>query len=193
MTNALANTNSEIQEIVSPVPSIAFAQESDRRGRDISVTPLIEEDTVPDTLPETKNKKGHRNSLAAFAERLRSRSRSQSRRRSASDDDLSLDRTSTKASATSVQSTSSRKSSKSRSGSRSGRSSLDGGEGPYADVVRAQNEFMEKLRAEQEKNHVTHNADGIPIPPRPSPGSRSSSRRSSVTHILGLDKPLLSF
>ncbi|KAG0344776.1 hypothetical protein BG004_004180 [Podila humilis] len=71
------------------------------------------------------------------------------------------------------------------------RSSVDEEEevgGPYADVKLAQQEYIAKLRAEQERNHITTNADGLPIPP-PSSHQR---RRSSVTHILGLDKPLLS-
>ncbi|KAF9918985.1 hypothetical protein BX616_003505 [Lobosporangium transversale] len=182
MSASIANTNSEIQA-TSPVPVVAFAEEPDRRGRDHSVTPLIEEEIVVDSIStEAKTKKSYRNSLTAFAERIRSRS--SSRQRGA--DDLSMSRTSTQASAFSVKSTSSRKSSK--SGSRSGRNSLDNDSSPYADVVRAQSEFMEKLRAEQEKNGVTHNADGIPIPP-----SRNGSRRSSITHILGFDKPLLAF
>ncbi|KAG0362403.1 hypothetical protein BC939DRAFT_478164 [Gamsiella multidivaricata] len=186
---AAINTNtsspSEIQEITTPAPAIAFSQEPDRRGRDHSITPLIEEDTVADINVTSAEARKHRSSLAAFADRLRSRSRSHSRQRS-TEDDLSLDRTTTQSS---VNSTSSRKSSKSRSGSR--RSSIDEN-APYADVIRAQEEFMEKLRDEQEKNHITHNADGIPIPPR-KPSSRSSSRRSSVSHALGLDKPMLAF
>ncbi|KAH7048195.1 hypothetical protein BKA57DRAFT_464381 [Linnemannia elongata] len=60
--------------------------------------------------------------------------------------------------------------------------------GPYKDVKIAQQEHLAKLRAEQEKNGVTHNVDGLPIPPAP----ERQRRRSSVTHILGLDKPLLS-
>ncbi|KAG0251707.1 hypothetical protein BG011_007434 [Mortierella polycephala] len=175
-------TTTEIQEI--PIPAIAFAQEQDVRGRDHSITPLIEEGAVEQ---ETKAKKPHRSSLAAFADRLRSRSRSHSRHRNATGD-VPMSRTSTQASTTSVQSNAS---SKSRSGSRSRKSSMEI-EGPYADVLRAQNEFMDKLRNEQEMNGVTHNADGIPIP-QSNPTSRNGSRRSSITHILGLDKPLLAF
>ncbi|KAK3826231.1 MAG: hypothetical protein JOS17DRAFT_750920 [Linnemannia elongata] len=73
------------------------------------------------------------------------------------------------------------------------RHSLEDGEddsagGPYKDVKVAQQERLAKLRAEQEKNGVTHNIDGLPIPPAP----ERQRRRSSVGHILGLDKPLLS-
>ncbi|KAF9541684.1 hypothetical protein EC957_002761 [Mortierella hygrophila] len=60
--------------------------------------------------------------------------------------------------------------------------------GPYKDVKIAQQEHLAKLRAEQEKNGITHNVDGLPIPPAP----ERQRRRSSVTRILGLDKPLLS-
>ncbi|KAG0208539.1 hypothetical protein BGX28_000543 [Mortierella sp. GBA30] len=58
--------------------------------------------------------------------------------------------------------------------------------GAYADVARAQALFMEKLREEQERKNIKFNADGLPIPP-----PRQHSRRSSVTQILGMDKPLL--
>ncbi|KAG0209103.1 hypothetical protein BGX28_000120 [Mortierella sp. GBA30] len=60
--------------------------------------------------------------------------------------------------------------------------------GPYRDVKLAQQEYVAKLRAEQERLGITRNADGLPIPPPP----ERQSRRTSVTHILGLDKPLLS-
>ncbi|KAF9349559.1 hypothetical protein BGX34_001726 [Mortierella sp. NVP85] len=168
-------------------PAIAFAPEPERRGRDLTVTPLEEDNSAPTS--ETK-KKSHRSSLAAFAERFRSRSRSQSRQRTP--EALPMDRTATSSSTFSTRSTSSRMSSKSRSGSRV-RSSIDEVGGPYADVLRAQTEFMEKLREEQERNGVTRNVDGLPIPPRSSPSSRNGSRRSSVAQVLGLDKPLLAF
>ncbi|KAF8924629.1 hypothetical protein EDD21DRAFT_371299 [Dissophora ornata] len=181
--NNITDISSEVQETIAPLPNIAFV-EPDRRGRDHSVTPL-EEDVVAQDFNSMSGStsRTRRTSLGAFVERLRSRSRSHSRQRP-SEGDLPMDRTNTQSS---IGSTSSRKSSKSRSGSRS--RSEDNG--PYADVVRAQNEFMEKLRDEQEKNHITHNADGIPIPPRSRPSSRSGSRRSSISHALGLDKPLL--
>ncbi|KAF9216302.1 hypothetical protein BGZ59_010265 [Podila verticillata] len=59
--------------------------------------------------------------------------------------------------------------------------------GPYANVKKAQDEYITKLRAEQERNHITTNADGLPIPPQ-----QQHRRRSSVAHVLGFDKPLLS-
>ncbi|KAK3817387.1 MAG: hypothetical protein J3Q66DRAFT_339643 [Benniella sp.] len=167
-------------------PAIVFAPEPERRGRDLTVTPLEEDNSAP----TSEKKKSHRSSLAAFAERFRSRSRSQSRQRTP--EALPMDRTATSSSTFSTRSTSSRMSSKSRSGSRV-RSSIDEVGGPYADVLRAQTEFMEKLRDEQEKNGVTRNVDGLPIPPRSSPSSRNGSRRSSVAQVLGLDKPLLAF
>lgn len=60
--------------------------------------------------------------------------------------------------------------------------------GPYADIKIAQKEYLAKVRAEQAKKNITTNIDGLPIP---SP-SESQRRRSSFSHILGLDKPLLS-
>ncbi|KAF9376290.1 hypothetical protein CPB97_010903 [Podila verticillata] len=59
--------------------------------------------------------------------------------------------------------------------------------GPYADVKQAQQAYITKLRAEQERDHITTNADGLPIPPQ-----QQQRRRSSVARVLGLDKPLLS-
>ncbi|KAG0301311.1 hypothetical protein BGZ97_002834, partial [Linnemannia gamsii] len=47
--------------------------------------------------------------------------------------------------------------------------------GPYRDVKIAQQEHLAKLRAEQEKKGITHNADGIPIPPAPERQRRRSS------------------
>ncbi|KAF9577225.1 hypothetical protein BGW38_007713, partial [Lunasporangiospora selenospora] len=59
--------------------------------------------------------------------------------------------------------------------------------GPYAETLRSQLDYMEDLREEQAKSGITHNADGILIPPPVNNG-----RRSSVTAALGLDKQLLS-
>ena len=58
--------------------------------------------------------------------------------------------------------------------------------GAYAEVTRAQNLFMEKVREEQERNYITRNVDGLLLP---SPPIR---RQASFSHILGIDKPLLS-
>ena len=187
-TTSMSSAITTSSPVETQAPAIAFAPEPERRGRDDTVTPLEEEDNSAPTT-ETK-KKSHRGSLAAFAERFRSRSRSQSRQRTP--EALPMDRTATSSSTFSTRSTSSRMSSKSRSGSRV-RSSMDEVGGPYADVLRAQTEFMEKLRDEQERNGVTRNVDGLPIPPRSSPSSRNGSRRSSVAQVLGLDKPLLAF
>lgn len=57
---------------------------------------------------------------------------------------------------------------------------------PYAATLQTQMYHLEKLRTEQEKNNVTHNADRLPIPPP------VEQRRSSVTQILGLNKEFLS-
>ncbi|KAF9967852.1 hypothetical protein BGZ70_007908 [Mortierella alpina] len=167
--------NTTIAMADAPRPSIQFSRHGDEnRGRDTTTHP-ISESTDSTGIPLTKTQstesaKSRRSSLAAFADRFRSRSRSQSRGRSSMD-----------------------------SGSSSSRSSMDGDKfkysrrrsseisGEYADVARAQALFMDKLREEQAKSHITHNADGLPIPP---PIDRER-RRSSVTKILGLDKPLL--
>ncbi|KAF9124748.1 hypothetical protein BGW39_007930 [Mortierella sp. 14UC] len=149
-------------------PSIQFTQEEPERGRDHKAHPLA---STPESLPLTKTEttdstKSRRSSLAAFADRLRSRSRSKSR-------------------------------------SRSQRNSLDGDEipeefeystrkssdmtGEYGEIIRAQTVFMEKLRKEQAANGITHNVDGIPIPPP----VNHQRRRSSLSQALGLEKPLL--
>ncbi|KAF9976992.1 hypothetical protein BGZ73_007298 [Actinomortierella ambigua] len=115
-----------------------------------------------DTTTSMDSKASRRSSLAAFAERLRSRSRSRSHSRTRAnidDDEYVYSR---------------RRSSEIK--------------GPYADVARAQAEFMDKLREEQVEKGITHNAEGIPIPPPP-----ERPRRASVTQILGLEKPPLSY
>ncbi|KFH70044.1 hypothetical protein MVEG_04847 [Podila verticillata NRRL 6337] len=176
------NTNSTP---TSPVEITIIESHQEDRGRNHMVTPLneaIAEDSAATFDADNKKKHGYRSSLVAFAERLRSRSRSRShsRHRNGSPDDLDLERTETKASTRSNWS--------SRSNSR--RNSVE--EPRYGDVVKAQNEFMEKLRAEQAKNGVTHNVDGLPLPPV-TPKSPPRSRRSSVTEALGLHKPMLAF
>ncbi|KAG0343995.1 hypothetical protein BG004_004839 [Podila humilis] len=181
----MSNTDNSITSSVE----INIVESQDTRGRNHVVTPLnvaIAEDSTATFDATEKRQTGVRSSLAAFAERLRSRSRSRShsRHRNGSPDDLDLERTETKASTKSNWSTRS-----SRSNSR--RSSME--EPRYGDVVKAQNEFMEKLRAEQYKNGVTHNVDGIPLPPATSPKSPPRSRRSSVTEALGLNKAMLAF
>lgn len=54
--------------------------------------------------------------------------------------------------------------------------------GEYASTLRAQVEHMEKLRAEQAKAGITHNADGIPIPPPVNP-PREGRRRSIIESL----------
>ncbi|KAF9284184.1 hypothetical protein BGZ68_004841 [Mortierella alpina] len=58
--------------------------------------------------------------------------------------------------------------------------------GPYADVSRAQAQHMERIREAERNLHRTHNADGLPLPQE-----NGQRRRSSLAHILRLDKPLL--
>ncbi|KAF9418941.1 hypothetical protein BGZ76_004318 [Entomortierella beljakovae] len=183
------NTTTAVVQSVSPLSS-APAQESitqDLLENMVPVTEKKDSEEVEDEAHAKHNKKSHRNSIVAFVEGLVS-----PRTRSRSEDDgiVSMDRTTTQSSVASAKSNSSRRSSKSRPLSWIRRTSIEEQEedAPYADVVRAQNEFMEKLRAEQQKNHITHNADGIPIPP-----SKPTSRRSSIVQALGLDKPLLAF
>ncbi|KAF9571144.1 hypothetical protein EC968_001002 [Mortierella alpina] len=165
--------------------AIQFSSSEDTRGLPVHQE---EESDLPPQLKDlslslTRTKTGEstssrthrrRSSLAALADRLRSRSHSRTR------------------------STSGQLESGDGSGSGSGRNSIDEDyqfkytnrrssdfTGAYADVARAQALFMEKLREEQERKNIKKNADGMPIPP---PMHR---RRSSVTQILGMDKPLL--
>ncbi|KAF9564463.1 hypothetical protein EC968_004486 [Mortierella alpina] len=178
-----------------PHPSIHLQREASAQGGDV---PRSSQDmnissgssmspTTSSTTPETPNKihiasedaiaaaqanqaataRGRRrSSLAVLVDKIKSASRSRSRSTSLS---RRLSRTLS-------------------------RHSLDEDEeeaeagGPYKDVKMAQREYLAKLRAEQERMGITHNADGLPIP---QPEERQR-RRSSVSHILGLDKPLLS-
>ncbi|KAF9959800.1 hypothetical protein BGZ72_008718 [Mortierella alpina] len=167
--------------------AIQFSSSEDTRG--LAVHQEEESESTPQlkdlslSLTRTKTSEStssgthrRRSSLAALADRLRSRSHS--RTRSTSGQLESGDGAGT--------------------GTSSGRNSIDEDyqfkytnrrssdfTGAYADVARAQALFMEKLREEQERKNIKQNADGMPIPP---PMHR---RRSSVTHILGMDKPLL--
>ncbi|KAF9418940.1 hypothetical protein BGZ76_004317 [Entomortierella beljakovae] len=122
-------------------------------------------------LPKTKtneSSKSGRSVLAAITDRFRSGSRSRSQSRSRSKDGrLSLD----------IYRTKSRDSTSSEA------------KGQYADVILAQTIYMEKLRAEQARNNITHNVDGLPLPPMP----EREGRRRSIVHALGFDKPLLAF
>ncbi|KAI1317754.1 hypothetical protein EDD11_007928 [Mortierella claussenii] len=159
-------------------PSILFSYDEDDRDHSYAdyftsgskpfVNTVSSSTTMPttdSTIPLTKtltseSAKSHRSSLRAFAYRLRSRSGSRSPRNSMEDVADVFKYTH--------------------------RRSSDMG-GDYADVIRAQALFMDKLREYQVSNHITHNVDGLPIPP---PVEREH-RRSSFTRALGLDKPLL--
>ncbi|KAG0357279.1 hypothetical protein BG005_003766 [Podila minutissima] len=54
----------------------------------------------------------------------------------------------------------------------------------YAAIIKAQRQFMDRLRSDQLQKNIHTNADGIPIPVH-------GRRQSSLTQILGMDKPLL--
>ncbi|KAK3848154.1 MAG: hypothetical protein J3R72DRAFT_91872 [Linnemannia gamsii] len=58
--------------------------------------------------------------------------------------------------------------------------------GPYAHVSRCQAEHMDRIREAEKNLNLTHNKDGLPLPK-----DSGGRRRSSLAHILGLDKPLL--
>ncbi|KAG0091764.1 hypothetical protein BGZ93_004626 [Podila epicladia] len=62
--------------------------------------------------------------------------------------------------------------------------------GPYADVSRSQAQYMERIREAERNLHLTHNKDGLPLPPEDVVDARQR-RRSSVAHFFGFDKPLL--
>ena len=184
-----------------PVHLSYHSNQSESRGRSHEQTPLAQVPEVhvedPASAADTQNVSSpRRGTFMAFADRLRSRSRSHSRRQSldvSNDNRIPLELTNT---TSSNMSSSSGKSKSSRSRSQS-RSRPAEGNGPYDDVIRAQDTFMEKLREEEERTHATHNVDGIPL--RHSSRSRNSSpspkgsRRSSFSQVLGLEKPLLSF
>ncbi|GJJ70564.1 hypothetical protein EMPS_02913 [Entomortierella parvispora] len=183
-----------------PVLHSYQSNQSEQRGRSHEQTPLAQVPEVhvedPASAADTQNVSSpRRGTFMAFADRLRSRSRSHSRRQSldvANDNRLPLELTNT---TSSNMSSSSGKSKSSRSRSQS-RSRGTEGSGPYDDVIRAQDAFMERLREEEERTHATHNVDGIPLKhasrSRTSSPSRGS-RRSSISQALGLEKPLLSF
>ncbi|KAF9297197.1 hypothetical protein BGZ74_009999 [Mortierella antarctica] len=147
-------TNADTIDLASARPAVQFNPEGTHPFEDAK-KPVAETDTFPGHLemPLTKTNSStksnsRRNSLAAFAERLRSRSSSRSR----SQNRHSLD---------------------------ASNSQFD-----YAAIIKAQHEFMERLRAEQLQKNIHTNVDGIPIPAH-------GRRRSSLTQILGMDKPLL--
>ncbi|KAF9398549.1 hypothetical protein BGZ94_005970 [Podila epigama] len=167
-------------DLASARPSVQFPEDASAQppnGLKNQAPKEARTDAFPGHLdmPRTKSNSsskstGRRNSLAALAERLRSRSRSHSRTRSQNRN--SIDFSIPEDSRPSIDSVSEdRPSTEPR---------FD-----YDAIILAQHEFMERLRAEQLRNNVHTNIDGIPIP------SPTHRRRSSITQILGMDKPLL--
>ncbi|KAF9351690.1 hypothetical protein BGX26_010352 [Mortierella sp. AD094] len=175
-------------------PSIHFSRDEDTHPRDQSTQSVSE---IPLTkVITTESTKSRRSVFAAIADRLRSGSRSSSNSRSNSRShskdahrrSLDVGRVTSNANdGGDDEYKYSRRSSAEIEGRGRSRSSGNSSRGDYADVVRAQALFMEKLRGEQARNNITHNIDGLPIPP---PQERER-RRSSVVRALGLDKPLL--
>ncbi|KAG0001760.1 hypothetical protein BGZ80_011441 [Entomortierella chlamydospora] len=163
-------------------PSIHFSRDEDTHSRDQSAQSVTD---IPLTkVTTTESTKSRRSVFSAIADRFRSGSRSSSNSRSRSRphskdahrNSLDIDRVTsidgdTRHSSTEVE----------------GRDRKRSSGGDYADVIRAQALFMEKLREERARDNITHNIDGLPIPP---PQERER-RRSSIVHALGFDKPLL--
>ncbi|KAF9001451.1 hypothetical protein CPC16_000103 [Podila verticillata] len=148
-------------------PSIQLSEHSDSDRTSRSQEPRL----ITSGVPEQKlSPFARRGSLAAIADKFRTRSSSRSPSQHRKSVDSSVSRSS-------FDSTSSRRSSSSEA------------TGAYADVVKAQELHMQKLRAKQHILHITHNADGLPLPPYP--GTEKSERRRSLVQILGMDKPLL--
>ncbi|KAG0275460.1 hypothetical protein BGZ95_008758 [Linnemannia exigua] len=58
------------------------------------------------------------------------------------------------------------------------------------DEHKGQAEYMDRLREAEKNLHLTHNKDGLPLP-KDNNLLAGGRRRSSLAHILGLDKPLL--
>lgn len=169
MSHTSSNNIKIDSQTSAATPSIQFSADTqDLRGRGHDAHPInFGSPLAPVETTESAKSERRRSSLAAFADRLRSKSRSHSRSHSRGRNSLG--------------------------GGASGRNSLDERRSStssetsdqYAEVIKAQTLFMEKLRAEQEMNGVTTNCDGLPIPPASVSHGR---RRSSVTQILGLDK-----
>ncbi|KAI1317758.1 hypothetical protein EDD11_007932 [Mortierella claussenii] len=149
-------------------------QEHQERGRNHNVHLVNSEHNSTDTNTGEKSH-SRRSSITTLVDRLRSRSRS--RPRQSIDDVLEEDQDKEYV-------YSRRKSSDMR--------------GEYASALRAQTEYMERLREEQARNGITHNVDGIRIPPPVNPpegrrrsiiaafsrgSSRSRSREPSLDRI----------
>ncbi|KAI7821719.1 hypothetical protein BC939DRAFT_493942 [Gamsiella multidivaricata] len=177
MNQTITNNDSDATASNS-FPSVQFSRDDDSRGRNHVIHPIAESGPTMDrTIPLTKTnttdstKSRRRSSLAAFAELFRTQSYSDFRSRSQSKGRNSLDENECEV----------------EEYKHSRRRSSETGGGKYEDVVRAQALFMDKLREEQARNHITRNVDGLPIPP----SMQRDRRRSSLVHILGMDKPLL--
>ncbi|KAI9242041.1 MAG: hypothetical protein BYD32DRAFT_286091 [Podila humilis] len=168
-------THADTIDLATARPSVQFP-ESTHPFDDAKKPVMAETDAFPGHLemPLTKTNSSaksnsRRNSLAAFAERLRSRSNSRSRsQRHSLDASTGSNRDSFDES---LESDPARK--------------LSDSQFDYAAIIKAQHEFMERLRAEQLQKNIRTNVDGIPIP------AMINRRRSSLTQILGMDKPLL--
>ncbi|KAF9898355.1 hypothetical protein BX616_004140 [Lobosporangium transversale] len=161
----------------NPVPAHAEDEnESSSSGasspRILRSIPLFKSWTTDTMRGSSSRPDNRRSSWSNLTERLRTSSHSRSRNQSIDDEQVTKDKR------------------KSYGGDDfvfkySGRRSSDF-MGAYADVAKAQALYMERLREEQLRKNIKKNIDGLPIPP---PVER---RRSSVTHLLGMDKPLLS-
>ncbi|KAF9313555.1 hypothetical protein BG003_005060 [Podila horticola] len=141
-------------------PSIQLSEHSDSDRTGCNQEPRL----IAGAAPEKLSPFARRGSLAAIADHFRSRSRSRSQSRSPSQHRKSVD-------------------------SSASCSSLPEA-GAYADVIKAQELYLQKLRAKQHVLHITHNVDGLPLPPYPGTEEKRERRRSLV-QILGMDKPLL--
>ncbi|KAG0346744.1 hypothetical protein BG004_000944 [Podila humilis] len=178
--NNINNINGRVSfdsTIAESRPSIQISEHSDSRRNSRSQEPRLIASTVP---VQKLSPFARRGSLSAIADSFRSRSKS----RSPSHHRKSVDKADSGFSPRSsldITRTWSRRSSSSAKSTE---------EAPYADVVQAQERFMKDLRTKQHILHVSHNADGLPLPPFPGTEERER-RRSSLTHILGFDKPLL--
>ncbi|KAG0039947.1 hypothetical protein BGZ82_006060 [Podila clonocystis] len=170
INNNNRNSTISFESTIDSRPSIQLSEHSDsgRTGR--SQEPRL----IASVAPEKLSPFARRGSLAAIADHFRSRSSSRSVSRSPSQHRKSID---SSVSRSSFDSTSSRRSSSSEAGA-------------YADVIKAQEQHMQKLRAKQHILHITHNVDGLPLPPYPGTEEKRERRRSLV-QILGMDKPLL--
>ncbi|KAF9349556.1 hypothetical protein BGX34_001723 [Mortierella sp. NVP85] len=136
-------------------PSIQI-EAGQERGRTHAIHPIAEDGEFTQQTSGSR-----RGSISAFVDRLRSRSRSRSRSRPRQTIDGVIE--------------------ENKEYVYSRRKSSDM-HGEYASTLRAQVEYMEKLRTEQAKAGITHNADGIPYPPPVNP-PREGRRRSIIESL----------